>query len=342
MAKVLKAIANILLVIFIVVAAAQLVPPLVGVTTVVATPDVTSNMQEGSVAYGWRKSLTTLSAGDQIVYSNDKVAYVYEIVELDASTGEVTVRTSENSSTDVLKLRKTASKKLLVIPYIGYMTIAMQSSEGKIILLLIIAVIIVLMIISSVMSRRILEDEEEEEEDQYFRDLASSYNKPHELDKLRNPSVSEGTASAGATTHTLMEFEPINVAEVMDKEEMDATRVYTTGSVQQPQNIQEQASGELTDEEQIALARMELRQESREEAPVPETPVIPEEPEEKPILQPQPQEPGHKGNTEEIELAIPVRTLEEIMQQAYSAGLDPLVTKDSVTGIDFVDFSDCL
>ena len=59
MSKVLKVIGNILLVLFIVVAAAQLVPPLVGVTTVVATPQVESNMQVGSVAYGWRKNLNT-------------------------------------------------------------------------------------------------------------------------------------------------------------------------------------------------------------------------------------------------------------------------------------------
>ena len=89
MSKVLKVIGNILLVLFIVVAAAQLVPPLVGVTTVVATPQVTSNMQVGSVAYGWRKNLNTFSPGDQIVYSSDKVAYVYEIVELDPATGRV-------------------------------------------------------------------------------------------------------------------------------------------------------------------------------------------------------------------------------------------------------------
>jgi len=328
MSKVLKVIGNILLVLFIVVAAAQLVPPLVGVTTVVATPQVESNMQVGSVAYGWRKNLNTFSPGDQIVYSSDKVAYVYEIVELDSSTGEVTVRTSENSSTDVLKLRKTASKKLFVIPYIGYMTIAMQTREGKIILALIVAVIIVLLIISSVLARRAIEDEEEEEEDQYFRDLANSYSKPHEIDKIRGPSVSENTTSStAATTSTLMDFEPINVAEVLDEEEREATRVLN-------QNARETEADDLPEEEETAAEEPVVSYEEpavSEPAPAPAPEPAAAEPESE-----------HKGNTEEIELAIPVRSLEEIIQQAYSAGLDPLVTKDSVTGIDFVDFSDCL
>ena len=122
-----------------------------------------------------------------------------------------------------------------------------------------------------------------------------------------------------------MDFEPINVAEVLDEEEREATRVLN-------QNARETEADDLPEEEETAAEEPVVSYEE----PVVSEPASAPEPE---AAEP---EPEHKGNTEEIELAIPVRSLEEIIQQAYSAGLDPLVTKDSVTGIDFVDFSDCL
>ena len=45
---------------------------------------------------------------------------------------------------------------------------------------------------------------------------------------------------------------------------------------------------------------------------------------------------------EEIELAIPQRTLDELLQEAYANGEDPKVVKNPTTGITFVDYSNCL
>ena len=45
---------------------------------------------------------------------------------------------------------------------------------------------------------------------------------------------------------------------------------------------------------------------------------------------------------EEIELAMPVRTVEELLQEAYSDGDDPVVKEDDTTGVTFVDYSECL
>ena len=44
----------------------------------------------------------------------------------------------------------------------------------------------------------------------------------------------------------------------------------------------------------------------------------------------------------EIELAIPVQTAEEILQQAYAGGQDPKIRKEEVTGVTLIDFSDAL
>lgn len=47
-------------------------------------------------------------------------------------------------------------------------------------------------------------------------------------------------------------------------------------------------------------------------------------------------------STEEIELAMPVYTTDELLQKAYAKGKDPMVKKDELTGVTYVDYSDCL
>ena len=59
------------------------------------------------------------------------------------------------------------------------------------------------------------------------------------------------------------------------------------------------------------------------------------------IPQPEP-EVQEEEQLDEIELAIPVRTADEILEEAYANGLDPKVSEDEVTGIKFIDFSDSL
>lgn len=56
----------------------------------------------------------------------------------------------------------------------------------------------------------------------------------------------------------------------------------------------------------------------------------------------QPVEEIPEEPVDEIELAIPVLSAEEILDAAYKKGEDPGVTKDEVTGVTLIDFSDCL
>ena len=57
--------------------------------------------------------------------------------------------------------------------------------------------------------------------------------------------------------------------------------------------------------------------------------------------QPEPA-PVEEPPADEIELAMPVLSVEEIIDAAYARGEDPSVTRDEVTGVTLVDFSDCL
>lgn len=45
---------------------------------------------------------------------------------------------------------------------------------------------------------------------------------------------------------------------------------------------------------------------------------------------------------DEIELAMPTHTAKELLDKAYADGLDPEAKKDDLTGITFIDYTDCL
>ncbi len=195
MAKVFKVIMNILIILFIAALVALFVPPLLGVTTATAMPGKTTNMQVGSVAYGTRHPLSELAVGDTVIINTDDSTLLYEITGIDAEAGEITARTSANAQPETLSLRRTASKKIVVLPLIGYIVIALQSTEGMIILGLAAALLVILFIIADILSRKSkskdsVEAEVEEEEDrQYFSDLAASQSRPSSLDDLGTISI---------------------------------------------------------------------------------------------------------------------------------------------------------
>ena len=56
----------------------------------------------------------------------------------------------------------------------------------------------------------------------------------------------------------------------------------------------------------------------------------------------EPVESDFSAEMGEIELAMPSRTADELLQEAYTNGDDPSVTKDPITGVTFIDYSDCL
>ncbi len=47
------------------------------------------------------------------------------------------------------------------------------------------------------------------------------------------------------------------------------------------------------------------------------------------------------SESDEIEIAIPIYTLDQLLKEAYAKGEDPHVRKDNVTGVTFVDYSSC-
>ena len=166
MSKFLKFIVNLFLTLAIIVTAGIIIPPLLGVnTTIVDTAAMDTNLPLGSVTYSRDKAVMDLLAGDEILKESGSATYAYIVQEGDATTGEFTVvsATEPNASPEVVILRNSVSEVVLTVPYIGFVVVAMQSLEGRIIIALVILFIIILFILSELWKKR--DDDEDEEDD---------------------------------------------------------------------------------------------------------------------------------------------------------------------------------
>ena len=167
MSKLLKFIVNLFLIVTILIAVAILVPPLAGVTTtIVDTPSMNTNLPLGSVTYSTDINVYDIKAGDEILKENDSSTYAYIIREADPDNGKFVAMSAadENGTTEEVILRNTVSKVAVIVPFIGYIVMAMHSIEGIVIIILVVVLMIILFILSELWKHS-PEDEEEEESD---------------------------------------------------------------------------------------------------------------------------------------------------------------------------------
>ena len=164
MSKFLKIIVNLVVIGSILVAAALLIPPVAGINTVMSDNSTSgTNLPVGAVAYGKTVETDALKKGDKVIYTTNNQAYVYEITDMDASAGAYKVRDSYSQSAEEqnIQLLNDAVKVIVVVPYIAYAAIALQSKEGLIVVGLGVIFLIILFILAELWRK----DDEEEEED---------------------------------------------------------------------------------------------------------------------------------------------------------------------------------
>lgn len=169
MSKFLKVIVNLVVLFSIVVAAALLVPPFAGIDTVMNdNTNTETNIPVGSVAYGKEIKVKELKKKDRIIYSEGSSTYVYEITDMDASAGAYEVKDpySKSSEAEVVTLQKSVPKVAVVVPFIGYAAIALQSKEGLIVIGLGIVLLIILFILSELWRKDDDDDDDEDDEEE--------------------------------------------------------------------------------------------------------------------------------------------------------------------------------
>lgn len=165
MSKVLKTIVNVILFCAIVVAADLLIPPFAGVTTVMVDDvDMQTNLPQGSVAYAVEKDRSELKQRDKVLISQEGRQYVYVVDSIDGSSVVLDDQLSTDGGTTQQELGSTVQKVMLVVPVIGYVSMALRSTEGLIIVGLAVVFVIILFILAEVWKKD--DDEEEDEEDE--------------------------------------------------------------------------------------------------------------------------------------------------------------------------------
>ena len=372
MSKFLKFLVALILIVFIGSGAALIVPQFAGdLDTIVVQEKMISNRAVGSVLYTRKENTADLQVGDKVLDLQGDTLYVHEVVSYDSvsQTAQVT-----GSTATTIRLSEYFTRVVATVPLIGFLTLATQSVPGLILLGLLLGLVILLFVASEVLRRTGDEEEEEDyvetpvkrdDEDEFYAGLAQ---RKRETESLIPAGERLGSSTAALPTDAveqeewaeevsapagLFEEEKEELAradaegepEVAAEAETEATEVadgmleLTRGAETEeaaPEGKEETplGTGELPDVQAALEAALENQQLNHERPTGHSAPMIQSAPEEEPVAV-----PNEDG---EIELAMPVYTVNELMEKAYADGIDPVVRKNEQHGVTFVDYSDCL
>ena len=373
MSKVLKTIVNVILFCAIVVAAGLLIPPFAGITTVMVDDvDMQTNLPQGSVAYAVEKDRSELKQGDKVLISQEGRQYVYVVDSIDGSSVVLDDQLSTDGGTTQQELGSTVQKVMLVVPVIGYVSMALRSTEGLIIVGLAVVFVIILFILAEVWKKD--DDEEEDEENEDAQEDESEEEEPAVMSRRQKKKArkadkkkqkqEEKAAVAEAKARAKRERQEAKLAKknkkahMMDESEQEPEAIpaepmeetQAAGSTQEivlPQELmQEEQSAGNTQEIVLPTEETQEKQESTDETEDPDKTLLQETDPLDSTEQTQPVVLGavseEKQETGDKKLAMPVYSKEELLQKAEADGDEPEVIEDEVSGVTLVDYSDVL
>lgn len=382
MSRFLKVIVNIILVGAILTAAALLVPPLAGVQTFVMDDmSMQTNLAPGSVTYAVDKEAGELKNGDKVLEQASSGSYVYRVTNLNVQEDTCTL-TAPNTSPQLTKeanISNGVAKVVFTIPVIGYVVMAMKTTEGLIIIGLAVLFVILLFILSEVWKKD--EDDEDEEEDEEAESLeedgrrrmteeedededgedlsrkekkrkkkeAKAARKAEKKEKKRKKKTDfeEEIQEEDLIPEEAPEEIPAAVPENTDmksvEEELAAmVRQFEQEAAQENGSAwaaEEEVSGATVDLSQVMTGKEEGSENPSEETK--ETDPPQENVKEK--AEPQIQIPPVFGEEEpSSEPVIPNYSVQELLRRAKDSGIDPDVVEDKEADVTLVDYSQWL
>lgn len=181
MSRLLKLIVHLIVFLAIVCILALAVPPFVGISTIIIDDaDKETNLPLGSVTYGQDIPGGEVIIGDSIVIQDRNQAYRYRVQEIDLDNSMFTVLDTSMASAEpkAITVRGEVTRVTITIGFIGYLLMAIQSTEGLIIIGLCILFLIVLFILAELWSK--------------------DRSVPQETEEMEGTAVNEETASAEA------------------------------------------------------------------------------------------------------------------------------------------------
>ena len=368
MSKFLKFIVHLVVICAIVIALGLTIPPFFGVDTVVVTDSAqATNLPMGSVTYAIPVKTEEIRENDPILVQEDSNTYRYNVRRIDQASGTGTV--VDPSVTDgkeiTVAVPDYVKKVVITIGYVGYLLIAVKSTEGLIILGLVILFLIILYIIAELWKR---DDRGYEEE----YDPAAGYVKsPKELkreEKERARRMKEEEKQMAAEARAGRKKEKAEKKKVLtggfvdeiDEDDDDYEDAAAETAPIQPavgeahEFLRKEvaaatattAAADSSSIQQEVLRVMNGGVDPQPSYPQPQ--AAPQQQYTQPQAQPtQPQEaaPVMSGDEETVQIrkrAIPGYSAEELAGQAQEAGDAPDVMKDDITEVTLFDYSDIL
>ncbi|MEE0955263.1 MAG: hypothetical protein U0L49_05525 [Eubacterium sp.] len=360
MSKFLKFIVGILLAAFIVSGAALLIPSYIGYNTTIVDSATTGNQRMGTVIYTKQEPVSELANGDKILELRGDAVNVRTVKSYDRDAETIAY---EDGTEGTLQVSGDYYLVKAAVPALGYLSIAMQSRNGLIFLGLILLLIIVLFILSEVMRHHAevmgdYDTYDEEDDDEYFENLAATHqlnlekskaaaevNSSSEEDKEKKDRKS-GKDKKEKRTENKERRSKRDRRRGGDRQDEGYESEGTDGPAEDyfegksPEGIEEDLETQLRSMIEAGNAKAQ-QPDVRSEGSAAEEP----EKEETATAEQFPLEedtPSEKGDRDEVQIAMPAKTAEELLQKAYQDGLDPKVHEDEITGVTLIDYSDSL
>lgn len=380
MSRFLKFIVHLVVFLLIACILALAVPPFMGISTItIDDTDLETNLPLGSVSYGKEISASSVLVGDSIIVQNGNQVRLYGVqeIDLDNSTFTVIDKGASRGEPKAMTLSGDVTRVIFTVWGIGFLLMAIQSTEGLIIIGLGVLFLIILFVLAEIWGRdKELPDEEpedEEDDDQTEPDA---------------PAAGEGVSAQAAEEQALAsepkskrqlkkEMRARQKAEVARLKEESRERrkeekrrikaakkiARTGGFIEDMEPVEailgldgnspaEQAADQAHEELKKEIGAVAVLPPSGEIEKIP-TAEIPDVKKISPEGDKDSADQAKKGQeetTEEtkqekeepeqtVKVAIPLYTAEELLEKAKSEGEAPKVIEDDDTGVVLLDYS---
>ena len=330
MSKFLKVLVNSILILAIIVAGGLLIPPFAGVTTVIVDDEgMDTNLSMGSVTYAMALKGNP-GEGSKVLLSEGEGQYVYKVQSVDGNNCILEDKLSTDGGTIEHTVSTTMKKVILTIPFVGYVSMALRTTEGLIIVGLSVVFVIILFVLAEIWKKDD-EGDEDDEDNEDDEDLEEEEDEETEVQlskreqkKLKKAQAKREKAEAKAAKKAEKK-EKKNGKEESSEENVEDTSEKTENLFEETENILAADIAQMMNEQE------ENPQEVQETAKEEELTVQMEEEKE--------EEAETDGN---IRFAIPSYTKDELINKAKEAGDEPEVVEDEISGVTFLDYSNIL
>lgn len=330
MSKFLKVLVNSILILAIIVAGGLLIPPFAGVTTVIVDDEgMDTNLSMGSVTYAVALKGNP-GEGSKVLLSEGEGQYVYKVQSVDGNNCILEDKLSTDGGTIEHTVSTTMKKVILTVPFVGYVSMALRTTEGLIIVGLSVVFVIILFVLAEIWKKDD-EDDEDDEDNEDDEDLEEEEDEETEVQlskreqkKMKKAQAKREKAEAKAAKKAEKKEEK-NGKEESSEENVEDTSEKTENLFEETENILAADIAQMMNEQE------KNPQEVQETAKEEEMTVQMEEEKE--------EEAETDGN---IRFAIPSYTKDELINKAKEAGDEPEVVEDEISGVTLLDYSDIL